>query len=250
MSHKNPKRTRKSVVDDRWEKKAARGREVKDKFMEQREEEVPPLVALNEKQKRYINLIGSKDLVLATGFAGTSKTYIPTVMACDWYRHNRIKKIVFTRPPISNSKSLGFFGGDLNEKMENWLMPVLSILRDRLTPNVVELAIKRKDIEFVPLETIKGYSAENCMFIVDEAEDISIEEAKKIVTRQGKNCKMILSGDVSQSELKDRSGLKYLIAMVAKHKLDVGVIDFCDVDDIVRSKQCKDWIIAFSKEVS
>ncbi len=226
-------------------------KEVKDKFADQRREETlsRPLVPLNEKQKDYINKIRSCDMVIATGLAGTSKTYIPTVMACDLFRTGQIERIVFTRPNISNSKSLGMFKGDLIEKMSQWLMPVINILRDRLGDAALEIALKRGTIEFVPMEVIKGYSAENCMFICDEAEDLTREEAKKIVTRQGKNCTMILCGDISQSELKESSGLRMLAEMAKKYEtLHVGLVDFDNIGDIVRSQQCKEWLIAFKKE--
>lgn len=233
--------------------KAKKEKKPKAKFQEQREEEIKnnPLVPLNDKQRDYIRMMDDPDcaLIIATGYAGTSKTYIPVVRACDWYRTKQIDKIVFTRPNVSNSKSLGMFKGDLIEKISNWLMPVISILRDRLGDSVLEIAIKRGDIEFVPMEVVKGYSAENCVFIVDEAEDISKDEAKKLVTRQGKNCKMVLAGDISQSELKEQSGLKHLLNMVSKYDtLKVGVIDFNQISDIVRSEQCKQWVIAFRAE--
>jgi len=224
---------------------------VKEKFKEEREDVIRsnPLVPMNPKQKDYIHKINTHSMVISTGYAGTSKTYIPVVMACDQLRSGEISKIVFTRPNISNSKSLGMFKGDLIEKMSQWLMPVIGILRERLGTSVLEIALKQGDIEFVPLEVIKGYSATNCMFICDEAEDLTIEEAKKIVTRQGKNCTMVLCGDVSQSELKEKSGLKYLINMVQKYpSLDVGVVDFNHTSEIVRSQACKEWIIALHKE--
>lgn len=235
--------------------KKARGepRQVKTKFQEDRKEEVSAkaIKPLNGKQKHYIGLMENDDcsLILATGFAGTSKTFIPTALACDWLRAGKINKIVFTRPNISNSKSLGFYGGSLLEKMINWLLPVMDILKDRLGTAALELYIKHGDIVFIPLEVIKGYSAQDCVFICDEAEDLTIDEAKKLVTRQGKNCKMVLAGDVSQSELKERSGLKYIVDMASKYEnLDLGLVDFNEVSDIVRSEQVKQWIIAFNKE--
>ena len=245
MSRKGATRRSKIVEQD----DVPRTRVIKEKFMDERVGTVQKLVPLNEKQRDYIYKINTKAMVIATGFAGTSKTYIPTVMACEAYRSGAVKKIVFTRPNVSNSKSLGMFKGDLIEKMSQWLMPVIGILRENLGENVLEIALKRGDIEFVPLEVIKGYSASDCYFICDEAEDLSADEAKKVVTRQGKNCKMILCGDVSQSELKERSGLKVLTEMVKKYPhLDVGLVDFNNINDIVRSKQCKEWIIAFNKE--
>lgn len=245
------KRTQASVKQARRSKQEQQGRTISPKFAEQREEQINnrPLVPLNDKQRDYIHKIEKHPLVIATGWAGTSKTYIPTVMACDAYLRGDIDKLVFTRPNISNSKSLGMFKGSAIEKMEMWLMPVMNILRDRLGQGALTCAIERGNIQFVPMEVVKGFSAENCYFIVDEGEDLSIDEAKKIVTRQGRNCKMIISGDVSQSELKEKSGLKHLLGMIAKYPhLDVGVVDFNNINDIVRSQACRDWIVAFSKE--
>lgn len=245
------KRNQATVQMEREEKKQTRGRIISPKFAEQREEQINsrPLVAMNDKQRDYIYKINQFDLVLATGWAGTSKTYIPTVMACDAYLRGDIDKIVFTRPNISNSRSLGMFKGSVVEKMEMWLMPVMNILRDRLGVGGLETAIKNGNIQFVPMEVVKGFSAENCYFIVDEGEDLNEEEAKKIVTRQGRNCKMIISGDISQSELKEKSGLRMLFKMIEKYpQLNVGTVDFNNINDIVRSDQCKQWIIAFNKE--
>lgn len=231
------------------------GKHIKDKFVEQRIQTInsKPIKPMNAKQKHYIDLINNPDcgLILATGWAGTSKTFLPTSIACDWLRTGKIEKIVFTRPNISNSKSLGFFGGSLVEKMSNWLMPVMDILKDRLGSAALELHIKHGDIVFMPLEVVKGYSANSCFFICDEAEDLTVEEAKKLVTRQGQNCKMVLAGDISQSELKERSGLKFITEMARKYdNLELGLVDFNEVSDIVRSDQVKQWIIAFNKEES
>lgn len=249
------KRNQQQVRQARETKKAATGRQVNPKFVEARAEgrtqkqDVRPLIPRNEKQRQYIQLIQDHALVLATGYAGTSKTYIPTVMACDAYLAGEIDKIVFTRPNISNSPSLGMFKGSAIEKMEMWLMPVINILRDRLTQGGLECALENGNIQYLPLEVIKGFSAEKCFFIVDEGEDITVEEAKKIVTRQGKDCKMVISGDVSQSELKERSGLKHLIYMANKYSnIDCGFVDFNHVNDIERSDATKQWIIAYNKE--
>lgn len=128
-------------------------------------------------------------------------------------------------------------------------MPVINILKDRLTPGGLETAIENGNIQYVPLEVLKGFSAEKCFFIVDEGEDINQEEAKNIVTRQGKGCKMVISGDVSQSALKTHSGLKMLTDMASRHSnLKIGFIDFNHVNDIERSEACKQWIIAFEKD--
>lgn len=223
---------------------------VKEKFQEQRQ--VPPLRPMNDRQADYIDLINTKSLVIATGFAGTSKTYIPTVMACTKWRKGEIDRIYLSRPATSDSASLGAFKGTIFDKYSPWLMPVLSTMYDQLGRNVVDLAIAAGDITFVPLETIKGMSfGKNTFVIVDEAEDVTIREAKSIVTRQGGGT-MVLCGDLEQSCLNEKSGLAWLVKMVEKnpHLGDTtGFVDFNRPSDIVRSEACKAWILAMRKEV-
>lgn len=245
------KRNQASVKQAREAKKSNTGRVITQKHLEQREEQINtrPLVPMNDKQREYIRSIENHGMTIATGFAGTSKTYIPTVMACDAYLRGEINKIVFVRPNVSNSVSLGMFKGSATEKMEMWLMPVINILRDRLGQGALECALERGNIIYLPLEVVKGFSAENCFFIVDEGEDISRDEAIKLVTRPGKNCKMVISGDIGQSELKDASGLKLIKEMAEKYStLNVGFVDFNNINDIVRGEDTKQWIIALRKE--
>ena len=232
-------------------KEAAGGhREVKEKFIEERKQ-ASPLRPMNDLQAEYIRLINTKPLIIATGFAGTSKSYIPTVMACDKWRVGEIDKIYLSRPAVSESKSIGFFKGSVQEKMSIWLLPILSTMYDRLGKAVVDLAIASGDIAFIPLETIKGMSFGKSTFvIVDESEDITVKEAKSIVTRQGGGT-MVLAGDLEQAALNEKSGLAWLKKMVENnpHLSDTtGFVDFNRPSDIVRSEACKQWILAMRRE--
>lgn len=228
-------------------------RKPKAKFQAEREETIKlnPVKPLNEKQKQYMQMLESKTVVVATGFAGTSKTYLPTSLAADKFRVGKIKKIVFCRPAVSNSKSVGFFKGSVEEKMKVWLTPVISILYERLGKAAVEIAVKNEDISYIPLETIKGCSFNDTWIIVDEAEDLTVDEIKKVITRIGKNSTMILAGDITQSELKDKSGLKWLIDFATKNPSldeDFGFVDFNSPTDIVRSSAVKRFILALHPE--
>lgn len=244
------KRNQEQVREARNSHKAAQGRVIKDKFAKQREERrnTSPLKPMNELQKEYIRLLREKDIVIASGLAGTSKTYIPTVMACDDYSAGNVDKIYITRPNVSNSKSLGYFGGDLVEKMSNWLLPVLSIMNERLGAGEVECGIRNGNITFVPFEVIKGMSFSNAWVIGDEMEDCTYEEVKKFVTRLGKDVKCAIAGDISQSEFKHKSGLQALLNVREKRdylKEHVGHVDFDKPSYIVRSDQCREWILGF-----
>jgi phosphate starvation-inducible PhoH-like protein len=228
------------------------GRVVKEKFLKQRQEDVEskPLVPMNKKQQRYIELLNEKPVVIATGYAGTSKTYIPTVLAADLYKLNQIQKIYITRPAVSTSKSIGFFKGTAEEKLAVWLNSVIPIFKERLGSAMFELALESKDIEFIPLEVIKGMSISNAWVLCEESSDLTKDEVIKLITRMGKNSKLVLSGDVRQSELKGESGLSWISKFVQRHNLsqNFGFIDFDDVNDIVRSDAVKQFIVALTRD--
>jgi phosphate starvation-inducible PhoH-like protein len=227
-------------------------RVIKEKFLGQREEAVKakPILPLNEKQREYIELLNTKPIVISTGFAGTSKTYLPTAIAADLYKLGKIDKIIITRPAVSSSKSVGYFKGSAEEKLAVWLNAVIPIFKDRLGKDAFEIALESSDITFVPLEVIKGMSINNAWVLVEESSDLTKEEVIKLVTRMGKNSKLVLSGDLRQSELKGESGLAWLSKFVQRHNLtqNFGFVDFNDVNHIVRSDAVKQFIVALTRD--
>jgi phosphate starvation-inducible PhoH-like protein len=227
-------------------------RVIKDKFLEQRVEEVKvkPLIPMNEKQREYLEMLNTKSVCIATGFAGTSKTYLPTCLAADSYKLGKVDKIYVTRPAISSSKSMGYFKGSAEEKMGVWLNAVIPIFKDRLGSAAFTLALESEDITYIPLEVIKGMSISNAWLLVEEASDLTKDEVIKLVTRMGKNSKLVLSGDLRQSELKGDSGLAWLSKFVQRHGLtsNFGFIDFNDVNHIVRSDAVKQFIVALTRD--
>lgn len=228
------------------------GRVVKEKFMQERENIIKcnPLVPMNKKQAQYIEMLKEKPVVIATGFAGSSKSYIPTVMAADLYRTNQIEKIIVTRPAISSSKSVGFTSGDFSTKMTMWLGAVVPLFKERMGEAAYNIAIERGDIQFIPLEVIKGMSINNAWVLVEEASDLTKEEVIKLVTRVGQNTTLTLAGDIRQSELRGESGLSWISKFVERHNLseDFGFVDFNDVNDIVRSNSVRKFIVALTRD--
>lgn len=227
-------------------------RVIKDKFKEQRASalESKPIYPLNDRQREYFEAIRTKDLVVCTGYAGSSKTFVATSLAADAFYKGDCNKIVLARPAVSNSKSLGYFAGDVNAKMSIWLMPMLSVLYQRLGRVVVDLAIAEGNIQLQPLETIKGMSyGKGTWVIADEVEDCTIAEIKSIVTRNG-GAKMILCGDILQSALHEESGLAIFADILYNSQRlqeDAALIEFDSYDHIVRGKLCKNLIVAFDK---
>lgn len=227
-------------------------RTIKPKFMEERQAAVKakPMIPMNNKQREYINILNEKSVVVSTGYAGTSKTYIPTVMAADLYKTGKIEKIIITRPAVSSSKSVGYFKGTATEKLAVWLNSVIPIFKERLGSAGLEIALACGDIEFVPLEVIKGMSINNAWVLAEESSDLTKDEVIKLITRMGKNSKLVLSGDIRQAELKGDLGLAWVADFVKRHRLDenFGFIDFNDVNDIVRSDAVRQFIVALVRD--
>lgn len=207
-----------------------------------------PLKPMNPLQQQYISYCRNKNVVVSTGFAGTSKTYIPTRVAIEKLNAGHIDKIIIVRPNVSDSKSLGYFGGDIVEKVKNWIRPVLDIFHEYVGMSETEYLIKRGVIEGVPLETIKGSSFKRAFIIVDEAEDLTEKEFMKCVTRLGSGSTMAFCGDILQVDIKGRSGLS-LAADIAKNspQLDWGYVDFNRPSDIVRSDCVREAILEFRR---
>ena len=209
--------------------------------------EPAPLLPKTDKQAEYIKAISEYNQVIVLGPAGTGKTYIAATYAANQYITKSIDKIIVTRPNVAAGKSIGYFPGTLEEKMMPWVMPVLEVLHWNLGKGAVDTGIKNGNIEIAPFETMRGRSFQDAFVILDEAQNVTPHEIKMFLTRVGENCKVILNGDVFQSDLGETSGLSKAIHMVKKYMLPVPVVEF-GMEDIVRSSLCKQWIAAFMQE--
>lgn len=219
---------------------------VKTQGLNQAEYNRTPLEALNDRQTDYINAINNGPVVLCTGVLGSAKTYIPTIIAADLLRDKKIDKIIVARPCEGKSKSTGFFKGSKNEKLEGWCAPVTNTLKKRLGRGNYEVYLAMGKIELLALEQVKGLSLDDVFLIVDEAEDLDGEVAKSLVTRMGQNAKLVVAGDIAQTDIKRYSGLQLLLDVVPYCKgLDFQHIDFDSWDYNVRSQESKAWGMGF-----
>jgi phosphate starvation-inducible protein PhoH and related proteins len=205
------------------------------------------LIPRNENQAIYIKALEDSDQVIVFGPSGTGKTYVVSTFAANLYHLKVIDKIVITRPHIAVGKEIGFLPGTLEEKAAPWALPVLDVLEKKLGKGVVETAIKAGNIEVAPLALMRGRSFEDAFIICDESQNITFHELKMLLTRVGDGSKLVLNGDVMQSDLKEADGLTKVVHIVKKHMLPVPIVEF-DVDDIVRSDMTKLWVQTFIKE--
>lgn len=205
------------------------------------------LVPKTIKQSEYIAALLRADQTVVLGPAGTGKTYVAATYAAQQYAVKNIDKIILTRPNIAAGKSIGFFPGTLEDKMAPWMMPVVEVLVKHLGRAVFDIGVKNGNIEIAPFETMRGRSFEHAFVLLDEAQNTTLDELKMFLTRVGEGSKVVLNGDISQTDLKDTSGLKKIIHMIKKHMLPIPVVEF-GVEDIVRSDLCKLWIETFINE--
>jgi len=205
------------------------------------------LQPLNENQRLYIDALKHSDQTIVCGYSGTGKTFIAATMAANMYLTKQVDKIVLTRPNVAVGKDLGYFPGDLNEKFGPWAAPVVDVLQERLGKEKVKTDIKNGNIELSPMSVMRGRSFKNAFVILDEAQNTTVAEMKMFLTRIGEGTKVVINGDVKQSDIKEQSGLSKIIHLAKKYHMDVPVIEF-GIDDIVRSDTCKQWLIAFESE--
>lgn len=208
---------------------------------------VSGLVPKTSKQGDLIEALRSSSQVFILGPAGTGKTYVTATFAADMYITKQIDKIVITRPHVAVGKDLGFLPGTLEEKTYPWALPVLDVLTKHLGKGTVDTAIKNGNIEMAPLALMRGRSFDDSFIIVDETQNITTHELKMLLTRVGENSKIVLNGDVQQSDLKEADGLSKIIHLAKKHMLPVPIIEF-GIDDIIRSDICAEWVKVFLKE--
>lgn len=160
-------------------------------------------------QRRYIDAIENHDLTFGLGPAGTGKTYLAVAMAVAAYLNKRVSRIVLTRPAVEAGEHLGFLPGTLQQKIDPYLRPLYDALFDMVEVEKVEKLVERNIIEIAPLAFMRGRTLNDCFIILDEAQNTSMEQMKMVLTRQGFNSKMVVTGDLTQIDLPSgkKSGL-------------------------------------------
>jgi phosphate starvation-inducible PhoH-like protein len=185
-------------------------------------------------QRRYVDAIEHHDLTFGIGSAGTGKTYLAVAMAVAALLNKRVSRIVLTRPAVEAGEHLGFLPGTLQQKIDPYLRPLYDALFDMLDSEKVEKLLERNVIEIAPLAFMRGRTLNDCFIILDEAQNTTSEQMKMILTRQGFNSNMVVTGDQTQIDLPGgkRSGLLHA-ADVLKGVEGIAFVIFDD-KDVVR----------------
>ena len=198
-------------------------------------------------QRRYVDAIERHDLVFGIGPAGTGKTYLAVAMAVSALVSKRVSRIVLTRPAVEAGERLGFLPGTLQEKIDPYLRPLYDALYDMLDAEKIEKLLERNTIEVAPIAFMRGRTLNDSFIIMDEAQNATPEQMKMILTRQGFNSKMVVTGDVTQIDLPPgmRSGLVEVVD-VLRNVEGISFVQFDD-RDVVRHNLVQKIVKAYER---
>lgn len=198
-------------------------------------------------QKRYVEAIRKKTIVMGIGPAGTGKTYLAVAMAVKAFKAHEVEKIILTRPAVEAGEKLGFLPGDLQCKVDPYLRPLYDALFEMLGPDTFAKQQERGCIEVAPLSYMRGRTLDDSFIILDEAQNTTHEQMKMFLTRLGFNSKIVITGDITQIDLPDQRKSGLIQAMnVLKGIDDISINRFTD-KDVVRHKLVQDIILAYEK---
>jgi phosphate starvation-inducible PhoH-like protein len=198
-------------------------------------------------QRRYVDAIEHHDLTFGIGPAGTGKTYLAVAMGVAALLNKRVSRIVLTRPAVEAGEHLGFLPGTLQEKVDPYLRPLYDALFDMVDPERVEKLVERNTIEIAPLAFMRGRTLNDCFIILDEAQNTTAEQMKMILTRQGFNSKMVVTGDQTQIDLPGgkRSGLLNAVEVLSGVE-GIAFVNFND-KDVVRHELVQRIVRAYDR---
>ena len=158
------------------------------------------------RQVEYLRHIQEHDITFGTGPAGTGKTYLAVASAVDAFERELVQRIVLTRPAVEAGERLGFLPGDLAQKVDPYLRPLYDALYDLMGFDKVAKLFERNAIEIAPLAYMRGRTLNHAFIILDEAQNTTPEQMKMFLTRLGFGSKMVVTGDITQVDLRDVAG--------------------------------------------
>jgi phosphate starvation-inducible PhoH-like protein len=152
-------------------------------------------------QAAYFDLMRTHPLVFGVGPAGTGKTYLAAAFGAHLLRERRVERLVLSRPALEAGERIGFLPDDIREKIDPYLRPLYDALFDVIGPDQTLKLIDNGIIEIAPLAFMRGRTLARSFVILDEAQNTSRTQMKMFLTRLGEDARMVITGDVSQSDL-------------------------------------------------
>ena len=182
-------------------------------------------------QAAYLNAIDKHSMVFGIGPAGTGKTYLAVAAGVQLLTEGKVEKMIFSRPAVEAGEHLGFLPGDMQEKIDPYLRPVYDALYDMLPQDQVVRMMASKQIEIAPLAFMRGRTLADAYVVLDEAQNTTAMQMKMFLTRMGERSKMVINGDITQTDLPHHqiSGLQEAVRLLRPVK-DIAFVEFTAAD--------------------
>jgi len=191
----------------------------------------------NKKQREFISALAEKNVVFATGAAGSGKTFLAAAKALESLEFAFVDRIIIVRPVVA-TEDIGFLPGDIKEKLDPYLLPLMDAFISLSNPRRIQDLTQTGEIEIAPLAFMRGRTFSDAFIILDEAQNTTIEQMRMFLTRFGENVKVVITGDLSQSDIKGTNGLQWAIEKL-KHCDSVHILRYNN-SDVVRSALVRD----------
>lgn len=206
-----------------------------------------PLKARTPAQQTYINAINNNALTFGIGPAGTGKSFCAGALAARALESGQVDRIIITRPAVEAGESLGFLPGALDEKFAVYIDAFRDILNERLGSGTVDYCLRHGRIVAAPLAFMRGKTFDHRTFVIlDEAQNTTPAQMKMFLTRIGEDCRVVINGDIRQSDIRGTSGLADAVARLRGVR-NVYVHEF-EREDIVRSGLVREIIDLYEPE--
>lgn len=196
-------------------------------------------------QQEYVQAIRDHDLTFAVGPAGTGKTYLAMALAVVALKNKEIERIVLTRPAVEAGEKLGFLPGDLTQKVDPYLRPLYDALYDFMGVDSYQKLLERGVVEVAPLAYMRGRTLSDSFIILDEAQNTTSEQMKMFLTRLGFHSKVVVTGDITQTDLPygKKSGLAEAVEIL-KDIPEIGMVHLTH-KDVVRHELVQTIVRAY-----
>lgn len=203
----------------------------------------------NDHQEYYLKQLQDDDasIVIALGPAGTGKTILAVQYGIKLFQEGLISKIVITRPAVSVDEEIGFLPGSLEEKMAPWTRPIFDVFGLYYRPKDIARLMEEGKLEISPLAFMRGRTFIDSYIIADEIQGTTISQCKMLLTRIGSGSKMVVTGDLNQSDRLDNNGLFNFCNLIKGKRLEhISVVEF-DREDIERHDAVKEVLSLYGE---